>query len=87
MIKRVHGVVHGKTLELENELGIADGQRLTQDRRRTPGDVQGRRQRSRTFADSAEHQHFPRMQVSIGGQGSTELGRVARSGGNNRRLG
>ncbi len=28
MIKTVHGVVHGKTIELEEELGVAEGQEV-----------------------------------------------------------
>jgi hypothetical protein len=33
---RVQGVVHGKTIELDQELGIADGQRVNVDVRITP---------------------------------------------------
>ena len=28
MTKIVHGIVHGKTIELDQELGVADGQRV-----------------------------------------------------------
>jgi hypothetical protein len=28
MVKLIHGVVHGKTIELKDELGLADGQEI-----------------------------------------------------------
>ena len=36
MTKRVHGVVHGKTIELTEELGVADGQQVELDVRLVP---------------------------------------------------
>ncbi len=29
MIRRVHGIVHGKTIEIEEELGLSDGDKVS----------------------------------------------------------
>ena len=29
MIRRVHGIVHGKTIEIEEELGLPDGDKVS----------------------------------------------------------
>lgn len=36
MIKRLHGIVHGKTIQLDEELGVADGQPVEIQVRITP---------------------------------------------------